>query len=135
MLRVLFFPKVWYVSHIFYFPFRRIIDNTIILEEISLDFALFSNKLEVHIPGEIVLPIVKIVEDENELCFFFATLFTVHEFKLKHPNHNNEFVSNHRRNFMYFSWVYRCLCVQLICVKSLYVNDGVLFIVLKLYTL
>ena len=87
-----FFSKVCNICNIsVYFPFRRIIDNTVLLEEISLDFALFNNKLEVHIPGEIVLPIVKIVEDENELCFFFATLFTVHEFKLKHPNHNNEF--------------------------------------------
>ena len=72
--------------------------------------------MEVHIPGEIVLPIVKIVEDENELCFFFATLFTVHEFKLKHPNHNNEFVSNHHWNFIYLFWV---ICAHLLAWKSL----------------
>ena len=114
-----FFSKVCNICNIsVYFPFRRIIDNTVLLEEISLDFALFNNKLEVHIPGEIVLPIVKIVEDENELCFFFATLFTVHEFKLKHPNHNNEFVSNHHWSFIYLSWVYQYPCVQLIWVKS-----------------
>lgn len=67
--------------------FRKIIDNVIDLEEISQNFNLYGNKLQVTIADEVVLPNVVIFETDDEIFVFIATTRSIHQLIFAHPTH------------------------------------------------
>ncbi|XP_047124600.1 nuclear pore complex protein Nup160 [Hydra vulgaris] len=64
----------------------RVINDTLILEEISWNYNILSNSIEIKVPFEIILPNVVFYETYENIIVYFSTTNCIRAFSFEHPD-------------------------------------------------